>query len=102
MSVKSNVVQLRAIPNELPELRSGDWFELKYGDYVVQWYVLGVSATSVIAGNPLWLTFSTETFSFRQIATAAYLGRGKPRWWWRFVPWRELIPPFSKPRGARK
>lgn len=29
-----------------------------------------------------------------------YLGRGKRKWYWWFLPWRDLIVPFTKPRTS--
>ena len=63
--------------------------------------------------TPRWLTSAVESQSYaemrqddlnilRQYGEAerfenhpVYLGRTKKRWWWRFIPFRQLICPFK-------
>lgn len=82
------------------ELGPGDWIALEYGFDKSVFYVLRITEDGgAFLGSPQWLVSSSIFLPKKQIAGAEKLGRGRPRWWWWFVPWRDCCVPFSRPRG---
>lgn len=79
------------------QLGPGDWLALDYGFERRVFYVLRVDKGGAWLGHPKWLVSSATFIPQERMAHATRIGRGKARWWWRFVPWRELCLPFSKP-----
>lgn len=81
------------------ELNSGDWIQMQYGYELVIFYVLFNNGSEVILCSPNWLVTAAKTISYTHygLSKFVYLGAGKYRWWWRFVPWRSLVVPFSRP-----
>lgn len=80
-------------------LGPGVWLALDYGFERRVFYVVRASATGAWIASPRWLVSSATFVPRSRLDGAERLGRGAARWWWRFVPWRELIVPFRKPRG---
>lgn len=77
----------------------GDWVLMRYGFEHLIFYVLSVSGKGAHLGHPEWLVSCSIFVPAEKLDRAELLGRGKPRWWWRFVPWRQLCLPFSPPRS---
>ena len=80
-------------------LGPGDWLTLLYGSEERVFYVLRVNERGAWVGHPGWLVRSAIFLPHERLRSAERLGRGLPRWWWRFVPWRQACLPFSKPPG---
>ena len=82
---------------EIEELKPGSWLIMEYGYDQRVFYVLYVLGDSVILGHPSWLVRSATCIPKTRLKGAELLGQGRPRWWWRFLPWRDLVVPFIKP-----
>ena len=81
-------------------LAVGDWVALEFGFVMRVFYVLRVSeGDGAWLGHPNWLASSAVFMPAARLSAAERLGSGRARWWWRFMPWRELHVPFTKPRG---
>lgn len=74
----------------------GDWFLVEYGlplkIYVAEKYATRVrfSWSRALASNETYL-------SYEELLSGEYLGRGKRRWWWRWLPIRDFLCPFTEP-----
>lgn len=92
----------------------GDWIEMQYGYDRFDWYVLEKKPHGVMIGKPSWMVSAAELFTRdrlfdgcrlncdgelyeSQTGPPVYLGRGKKKWWWKLLPFRGLICPFTKP-----
>ena len=84
------------------ELQPGDWFEMRYGIDIVCCYVTGVDDAFIRYGHLGWSS-CLEDVHLKHLEPDffKYLGRGRRRWWWRLLPWRNSVCPFSKPYTVR-
>ena len=80
-------------------LGPGDWLALEFGFERRIFYVLAADARGAWLGHPRWLVRSAICVPLSRLKDAQRLGRGRARWWWRFFPLRQFVPPFSKPHG---
>lgn len=60
-------------------------------------YVLSVQDGGVFIGHTGWLVSDAVFVTWDYLKNITVIGRGHRRWWWRFIPWRQLVSPFSKP-----
>lgn len=81
------------------DLQPGDWIDLEFGFAVRPMYVLENDGAGITYGSPNWVVSSCEYNEYKNMKRWRYLGRGQRRWWWRFLPWRDLVVPFSKPES---
>lgn len=81
------------------QLGPGDWLALEYGVGLNIFYVLAVDDHGAWLGNPKWLVGDAIRVPLSRLKGAQRLGRGRARWWWRFFPMRQVVPPFSRPRS---
>lgn len=90
------------------ELEVGDWINMQYGFDRQDWCVLEKGCSWVRLGKPSWLVSSAEIVTLDRLFESdrdmwfntggpLYLGRGKKRWWWKFLPFRDCVFPYSKP-----
>lgn len=82
------------------EYKSGDWFYLKYGSQPLLFYVLNVTESGVFASTPHWCVSSRAYFPSETMANAQFAGVGRKRWWWGFLPFRDVVCPFTVPKGS--
>jgi hypothetical protein len=95
-----------------------DWINFQYGTYRRDFYVLARSENMLLVGSERYLVssafwlplhelysecFVPEGVFLHPLHTLAfqgppiYLGRGKKKWWWNLLPWRDCSCPFTKP-----
>lgn len=79
---------------EACDLQQGDWF---ISDSRV-WYVILNDGKQIVANSPSFCTEHPIYFKYNRLSEFTYLGRGKIRWWWRLVPWRNIVVPFTRPK----
>ena len=80
-------------------LQPGDWVELIYGISRKECYVTDIGYDSVelaLATQPTF-TFGSSNDEVYGRRKGRYIGKGKLRWWWRFLPWRNSIAKYSRP-----
>ncbi len=82
---------------EIEELKPGSWLMMEFGYHWRVFYILYVLGDNVILGSPNWLVSDATQISKTRLKGAELLGQGKQRWWWRFLPWRDLVCPFTRP-----
>ena len=78
-------------------LGPGTWLALDFGFEREVFYVVQATKEGAYLGHPKWLVSSATFMPWSRLKGADIIGRGRPRWWWRFVPWRDLHVPFSRP-----
>jgi hypothetical protein len=84
------------------KLSVGTWVLMPYGYEHHVWYVYEVAGDMVLLGNRRWLVSGSKWFPVSYLnENARILGKGKVRWWWFFLPWRNLICPFTKYRNLQ-
>ena len=78
--------------------KAGDWLTIDYHGFVV---IIAKYSDTYIVHKPTWLVSSALRLDNSELArrNPKYIGTGKLRWWWRFLPWRDLVCPVSKPPG---
>lgn len=83
------------------ELKEGDWIYFRYGTSLNLMYVSMVTPGGAVLGKPNWLVSAGVFIDNHRLVAAVdenhliHLGRGKLRCWWRFLPWRDVVIPFS-------
>lgn len=84
-------------------LQSGDWFEMKYGFGVLDFYVLWATPSEVRFCRPTWLISHADTWPVERLYSyrPVYLGRGKRKWWARFFT-IDCHCPFTRPKGNKR
>lgn len=86
----------------IKDLEPGDWVNMAYGYYRHDFYVLRVLQDKyVVLGKPTWCVDTTVIKSYEELNsdyyTPIFIGKGKEKWYWRFLPWRNVIVPFKYP-----
>lgn len=85
----------------LSDLQPGDWIKWRWSRY----YVQKNSGRHIQIGDPDWSVTSNTTISYADMSDqyypVKYLGRGKLKWYWRFLPWRNSICPFNLPQEVK-
>lgn len=92
------------------KLQPGDWFVNESWPEADErpFYVMEnkPNIKVVYASRPKWPASRPYGFLYSPdpdydlVYGSVYLGRGKRKWYWRFLPWRDLIVPFTKPRTS--
>lgn len=96
----------------------GDWINFQYGTRRMDFYVLARSSDRLLVSKQDWLVSAgiwipvEDIFSECEVfpgiklhplhfilfqGPPIYLGRGKKKWWWKLLPWRDYTCPFTKP-----
>lgn len=96
----------------------GDWVNFQYGTSRKDFYIIARSDGRFLVGNVRWLVSAADWIQEDELYSECpipdgidmhplhklafqgppiYLGRGKKKWWWKFLPWKDCICPFSKP-----
>ncbi|WP_432821831.1 hypothetical protein [Trichloromonas sp.] len=86
---------------EVNELQPGDHFYMMYETDDVLFYVL---ANNVEKGRLKitcrgWCVDSAVVWSYSNMRPFSFVGRGKKRWWWRVLPWRNIVAVYSPPQN---
>lgn len=81
-------------------LKVGDWFLMEYGFDVHKFYIAEICGNMVRLSKSNWLASSGEwlTRENMELRHAQYIGHGKQKWYWRWLPWRDCITPFYAPK----
>ena len=80
-------------------VRPGDWFLMDRCERE-KFYVVEVCCRIAHLSRPGWMVndgFWLNEPEFKE-QSLAYLGRGKKKWYWRFLPWRNLVCPYYYPK----
>lgn len=81
------------------ELSIGDWRIMQYGFNTYEWYVLRIENDLVKIGQRSWLVSASMWINKDKfIRNSKPIGKGKRRWWWYLLPWRDCVVPFSNPK----
>ncbi len=71
----------------------GDWFKVRYtySDYLqvphfIKVCVIEVHADGIMVKNPKWWGFNPVFISWGTLYNSEYMGKGKPRTWWKYLP----------------
>jgi len=80
------------------EFRVGDWWLLDVRG-VKEYYITGVAGDKIKISTPRAATMGVWiTASDMALLDATFLGHGRPKWYWRFLPWRDLVCPYYLPQ----
>ncbi len=91
----------------LKTLVPGDWISFVFGFTRCEFYVLenDTAAKTIRLGRICWLTDSSivreysEFYSWYNKDNAVrYLGRGKKKWYFRYLKWLDIVHPFYRPK----
>lgn len=94
---------------ELETLVQGDWIRFRYGYDKNLWYVLDndLDGKEIIVGTSRFLASTTRLVSYNEIInpygkpdTVRFIGSSKLKWWWKYLPWREIVCPFPRPKNV--
>lgn len=82
------------------ELTTGTWFFMDFGGGRKLFYVLDILNGDVLINCPTWSIglYLTFTYSYLQERNISILGKGKRKWYWKFLPSRKNVVPFTKPK----
>jgi hypothetical protein len=82
-------------------ITEGAWVLGRYGYEYRLFYVKGVIDDQVVLGSPQWCASANTTLPLAEIESKwRVIWYAKRRWWWRFMPTRDLICPYQKPPRA--
>jgi hypothetical protein len=92
----NNVVELKTLT-----LVPGDWIAMEYGFTNKLFYVHSVYPHGVCICTTSWCVSDMECHTFAALGKRGfmYIGRTKAKWYWRFLPFRDVICPYYAPRG---
>lgn len=77
-------------------LKVGSWIMMEYGFKNRDFYVYSVIEDYVELGRKNWLVSDAEYFELNDVLrNATYLGEGKMKWYWKFLPFRDVLCPFK-------
>ena len=81
-------------------LAVGDWRIMQFGFKDHEWYVYRISREKVLIGKKSWLVSSSMWMDKNEfVKKSNYLGSGRFRWWWNFLPLvNDVICPFTRYR----
>ena len=74
---------------------------MDYGFDRLEFYVVGSYPDTLALTRPCWCVSSMEYFTLTELLERAptILGQGKLKWYWRFLPWRDVVAKYHKPRS---
>lgn len=78
----------------------GDWVLLQFGFDGKIFYIAQVLERGVMIGRPSWCVSSLVYMSNEEFQKSFMerIGASKRRWWWKFLPFRDVVCPFKKPK----
>lgn len=83
------------------QLQPGDWLLMDFAGRS-KFYVVDVIDDEVCLTKTTWLVSSGDWYPskelFGPLYKARFIGTGKRKWYWRFLPWRDLVCPFYYPK----
>lgn len=81
-------------------VRPGDWFLIKYGIDTLTLYAAEVHCRIIRFSSRNWCSDAGVWIHEPELSDggAIYLGRGKKKWYWAFLPWRNLVCPYFYPK----
>jgi hypothetical protein len=88
----------------LPELKVGGGLNMKFGYDRMNFYVHRITDEYIYLGLPCWCVSDSERTTVAELEQGyyepVYLGPTKKRWWWKFLPFRDLVCPYVQPAAA--
>lgn len=88
-----------------PAFSVGAWFLMDYGCERLKFYIAEVRRGQFRLSRRNWLASAGVWMTRRDMEhpmhNAAYVGHGRAKWYWRWLPWRDCCVPFHEPRCAR-
>lgn len=90
---------MKAMVKRFP--RPGDWWTIQFGFSRMLIVVLRSDPEFVAWMSPKWCVDAQKEVSLAVWSTygPSFVGESRKRWWWRFLPWRNLVNPYPKPKG---
>jgi hypothetical protein len=88
-------------------LKEGDWIETVICGEKTLFYVTKNTEYSLTLGCLSWLASSTsevlysEFISSEYLSNARYIGHSKKRWYWKLLPGRDRICPYTRPKKSK-
>jgi len=86
---------------ESADLKAGDWINIGYGWERSDFYVTrSISGVGVHLSKPSWLVSSAIFLTDEALKAGhspVYIGRSKLKWYWKLLPFRDLVCPFKRP-----
>lgn len=85
---------------ELKDLEKGDWIYIEYGYSFKLFYVMNndIDRELININSSSWLVNSFEIKLYKDIKQFIYLGKTKLKWYWKYLPWRDIICPYKRPK----
>ena len=84
---------------KLEDLKAGDWILMKYGHSDSEFYVLETMGDNIKVGRAAWCVSSSMWLTpYDKSNIKGRLGSTKSRWWWKFLPFKDIVCPFKKRR----
>jgi len=78
----------------------GGWWLMEYGFTLELFYIWERHGDKIFLSSPKWcVSFGVwMTRKEMQYRKAEYLGHGKRKWYWKFLPWRDFVTPVWGPK----
>jgi hypothetical protein len=80
------------------DLQPGDWILMKYGSDDRDWYIVSNDGSNIVLGQPRWCSDTLLSFPVSEMKQRgfSYLGRGRKKWYWPLIPWKDVAVPYTK------
>ena len=80
---------------------TGAWFLMNYGSGRYKFYITETAGPEFRLSKRGWCVSRGDWFTRQRMEKSyynpIYLGHGKLKWYWRWLPWRDLVVPFTQP-----
>ena len=90
--------------------KPGAWFLMHFGGSDRMFYISGTRYTKesrceqYLVTHPLWLVSDGMWMTREEMQSsqfnAQYMGQGREKRFWRWLPWREAVPRYHKPKHS--
>lgn len=88
--------------NDNNNYEPGTWIFMRYGTEFSKFYVQERIGDILLISRKAWLVSSHVSVTIEETKNGHHkgqvIGKGKNRWFWRFLPWRDLVCPYSDPK----
>ena len=80
--------------------KPGDFFSMVYGFSRLEVYVLSVETDGLRFSRKDWLASANMFISYKDLYdtknATKFICHGKEKWYWKYLPWRDLIVKYKK------
>ena len=78
------------------EFNVGDWITTPEYPALI---IIAVEGSKYVLHCHSWLVSSAMRWDVGLLKAnkAEIIGKGKKRWWWNFMPWKDWVCPFTRP-----